>query len=456
MVEISDNEREKTDLLIIPNVEKYSTMDFDKAKEIIAEGEKAAREKIEEVKKYKDEEKFNKIKAKRMKKLNAVYIDEIKVIGSKRYSRRIVKQIIAPKLPYLFTKDDLRKKIDRLYNLGFFEKVNYSIKDSVLEINVEEAAEKELKLGFNYNSITRGELFINGTIKGFGTAGSKTSLEAILGKDESLKLQHTQYIGLINKIGVISSVEFLNIEDYVIFVNDKKVTEYNIDLANIDFMAGSFLSDRTIAGVGIKKEFIRAETQIENDLFKTNDINKEYGIVYLKYEYDSMDRKYFPKSGGAVKAKILYSAGEIGNADFTKYMVDFNKSIKINKKIVLNSGGTGEVVYGDGIPENNVPAIGGIYSRQNSIKFWGLDPSRFFSKKIGTGFTEMFYEFSPSRYCILRYNGAALEDENKNIEVVHGGGVGLGAYTAVGPIEFIISKSNKSEISTYINIGFNF
>lgn len=255
---------------------------------------------------------------------------------------------------------------------------------------------------------------------------------------------------------MISSVEFLNIEDYVIFVNDKKVTEYNIDLANIDFMAGSFLSDRTIAGVGIKKEFIRAETQIENDLFKTNDINKEYGIVYLKYEYDSMDRKYFPKSGGAVKAKILYSAGEIGNADFTKYMVDFNKSIKINKKIVLNSGGTGEVVYGDGIPENNVPAIGGIYSRQNSIKFWGLDPSRFFSKKIGNGFTEMFYEFSPSRYCILRYNGAALEDENKNIEVVHGGGVGLGAYTAVGPIEFIISKSNKSEISTYINIGFNF
>lgn len=456
LVEISDKEREKTNMLIIPDVERYSTMDFNKAKEIIEAGEKSARAKIEEIKKLRDEFKFNEIKSKQVKRLRAVYIEKIVVKGVKKDKERVIKKIISPKIPSVFTREELKKNIDKLYNLGFFEKINYTIKGSELEISVEESPEKELKLGFNYNSNTRGEIFINFAVKGFGNAGSKTSIETVLGKDESLKLQHTQYAGVINKIGFISSIEISNIENYSLFLNEKKVNEYNIYNANLDFMAGSFLSNRRIAGIGIKKEFLYAKSEIESEEILKHDINKKYGTLYFKYEYDSMDRKYFPKSGGYLQGKVIFSAKELGNADFTKYLIEFNKTFKIGEKMILNAGGTGEVVYGEDIPENEIPAIGGIYSRQNSINFYGIEPSRYFSNKIGMGFAEIFYEFSPSRFFIARYNGAARENEENQLKIIHGVGVGIGAFTAVGPIEIIISQGNKDDIGAYINIGYTF
>jgi hypothetical protein len=88
LVEITDKEREKADMLIVPDVEKFSTMDFAKVVEIIAAGENVAREKIEEIRKYRDEDKFNKIKSKRLKKLCAIYIDKIEVTGTKRYNKK--------------------------------------------------------------------------------------------------------------------------------------------------------------------------------------------------------------------------------------------------------------------------------------------------------------------------------------------------------------------------------
>lgn len=462
LVDVTDKERENLDLLIIPQLDNYSTTDFGKVPEIIAAGEKAAREKIEEIRKYSDEEKFNKIKANKLTTVSYIYVNAIEIKGNNRHNKNLIEKIIAVKLPALLTKEDLTNMMEKLYSLGFFSKVNYNITGSTLEIKVEEAAAKELKLGFNYNSITQGDFFVNGVIKNFGPSGSKTVLEAILGKDEMIKIQNTQYIGFVNKLGFINKLGFVisgeasNIEDYTFYANDKRVAKYDVFLSNINFMVGSFLSNKRSLGLGIKKEFLTAESQIETDLSINQKINKEYVELYFDYDYDSMDNKYFPKEGSAIKGELLYSDEELGNADFIKYSLQFSKVYKLSNKIHLNTGLEGAIVYGDNIPETNIPAIGGIYNRQKSMIFWGLEPSRYFSNKIGLCFGEIFYEFSPSKYILLRYNGAAREDEENNTSIIHGAGIGIGASTLVGPVEFILSVSNKNKVIPYVNIGFTF
>ena len=62
-------------------------------------------------------------------------------------------------------------------------------------------------------------------------------------------------------------------------------------------------------------------------------------------------------------------------------MIELNKTFKISKRLVLNAGGNVEVVYGNNVPENYTPAIGGIYSRQNSIKFWAKISRLWFWRK---------------------------------------------------------------------------
>ncbi len=455
LVEATDEERKYVDMLILPRVENFSTTDFKKSKEIIAEGEKAARLNIEELRKYKNEKLYNIIKEKRLKKMKVVYIDKIEIIGTKKYNKKVIKQVIAPKLPFLYSSEDLNRRIEKLYSLGFFEKINYNINNSILEIKVEESAEKELKLGFNYNSTTRGELFFNGIIKGFGTSGSKTGIDIVLGKDEDIKLHHTQYSGVINKIGFIASAEYSNTEDFAYYFNDKKVSEYEVKLFILDFMAGNFISDRTMAGIGLKREFLASQSEIYNDTVIPK-LNKNYGEIYVKYMYDSLDNIYFPKEGIRINGEIGYGEKQIGNCDFTNYKLELNKVFKLNKKLVFNVGGKGNIVYGEDIPEDKNPSMGGIYSRQNSLEFWGLEPSRYLANKIGVASAECFYEFSPSRYLIIRYNEAFLEEGKRKYDIIYGGGIGVGANTAVGPIKILLSKSNHDELSLYLNVGYNF
>lgn len=104
-----------------------------------------------------------------------------------------------------------------------------------------------------------------------------------------------------------------------------------------------------------------------------------------------------------------------------------------------------------------MPTLGGVYSRQNSTTFWGLNPSDYLSDRIISGFSEMYYEFKPYRYIVLRYNQAHLSTNILNsTKDIYGGGIGLGVKTPVGPVQFILSKSNKRDLVGYLNVGYNF
>lgn len=50
----------------------------------------------------------------------------------------------------------------------------------------------------------------------------------------------------------------------------------------------------------------------------------------------------------------------------------------------------------------------------------------------------------------------AVTVNNKIGLVLSGGGVGIGLKTPIGPIQFILSRSNKEDLMGYLNIGYNF
>ena len=103
------------------------------------------------------------------------------------------------------------------------------------------------------------------------------------------------------------------------------------------------------------------------------------------------------------------------------------------------------------------PALGGVYNRQNSIPFWGLNPSEYLSDKIISGFGELLYEWKPYRYYVLRFNYASLNPNSTyNQKDIFGGGIGISVKTPIGPLQFILSQSNKQDLMGYLNIGYNF
>lgn len=455
-VEATEEARKKVNVLLLPNIDKYDVLSFEKAKEIIEEGEKAAREQVEEIRKLKNEEKFSEIRVKKIEKIDRFTIEKISIVGNKNFEDETIEKMINIKLPAQLSREDLSKLMEKIYNLRFFDKVDYKISENELIIKVTEVTDKELKIGFNYNDFSKGEFYIKGVGKGLGYFGNKSSAEILIGKDESFKLQNTWYIGSINKFGYSISAEYSNLENVGIFINEEKKLEYNVNLLNVDFMLGNFLSNSQMMGVGIKREYFSAKQSILSDL-NVEKYKENYNLIYLKYLYDSLDNKYFPKKGSYLNAEVQYSDKNFGDLDFIKYDLKFNKPLKINNRISLNLGGEGTAIEGDNYALYYVPRLGGFYNRQNSIPFWGIETSSQINERISMGYVELFYEFKPRMYLMLRYNEAFLkENEICNKDFLRGGGIGFGVKSPLGPIQFILATGSKEDVISYLNIGYNF
>lgn len=455
-VDVTDIEKTKVDLLINPDISKYNIFSFGNIKEIIDEGEKATYLKLDEIRKFRNEEKYNSIHEKRLKIIEEVEIESIEIVGSKNVSENNIKKMINLKLPAKLSIKDLNSIVDKLYSLRIFSKVNYKVIGKTLKFKVEDSTDKELKLGLNYNDSTKADIFAKFIKKDF--YGNKSSVELSLGKDEQLKLENTWYIGPINKMGLSLKSNYLNIEDYTLMTKLEKSLNFNVNLINFDLMLGTFLSNKQIIGLGIKKELLEINS---GDLDSKNEFENyetNYEILYFKYIYDSLDDKYFPKKGLYIEGLSNYYFKDDENKfKFSNYKLKINKPLKINNELSLNIGIEKNYANTENISPIYYPSIGGNYSRQNSVIFWGLNPSQYLSQNILSSSLELLYEWKPYRYGVLRINYANIEAKsNYEDEYLLGGGIGLGVKTPFGPIQLILSRSNEENIVTYLNIGYNF
>lgn len=457
-VDITKIEKSRVDILLSPRTEDYSIFSFSKAKEIIDEGERVARERINEFKELQNISKFEEKEKRKIKQIEKIELNDLKILGSKRISTETLEKIVNLSLPNELEEKDINNIIDKLYNLNIFDKVNYKIKGRSLEIIVEEKAEAEIKLGFNYNETTKGDIFVKFSRTGTNFMGNKMSLEALLGKDDALRMKSTWYIGPTNKFGWSLGANYANVEDYPLISNGIRLQDFNVDSLNLDFMIGTFLSNSQLFGFGIKKEYINIESKTLTTYNELAKYKNNYEIIYVKYLHDSRDDKYFPSEGVYVEALMNNYLGErIDDFSFANYKFKVDVPLVISDKNILSLGGEKHYIDEKNMSPIYIPTLGGIYSRQNSVTFWGLNPSEYISNNFSVIHGELKYEWKPFRYFIVRYNQAFLNPTEFNREKsIIGGGVGFEIKTPLGPIQLIASQSNKNSIMAYLNIGYNF
>jgi len=457
-VDVTNLEKKKIGILVLPDINQYNIFSFSKAKEIIDAGEKAAREKINELKKLRNKEKFEYIKSKKLETNNNFLIENINISGNKKLDANMIFKMLGLELPRQMKVEDFNEIIDNLYNSRLFSKVNYKVIGTTLDIKVEEQFDNELKVGFNYNDTTKGELFLKIINKGSKLYGNKSSLEFLLGKDEVIKLQNMWYVGPIKKLGISLNTNYSNVENYALIVNKNKISDYNVSILSLDLMLGSFLSNSQMLALGIKKEYLDIESNTINVNNELNEAKLDYALVYFKYLLDTIDDKYYPKEGAYFEGQLNYYSGDnLKKLEFSNYKLKFNKPIKLSENLILNVGA--EKIQTDKVYNSPayVPALGGMYNRQNSIIFWGLHPSEYRTDQIFAGFGEFLYKLDSTKYIVTRINYASLNPYEKyTANSIFGGGIGIGIKTPIGPIQLILSQSNKEDLMGYLNLGYNF
>jgi NTE family protein len=513
----TQEQRLLTDVLVVPDIEGFSSSEFTRGKELIAIGEKAGRIMLPELKELADLQRQYEAEKREPVPLQVVdkmRITKIEINGLKKVSRNLVlgKLIINP--PMWVTREELAQDIDRLYASNFFERVTYQIKlpenpipgdnEYTLVINVVEASGIFIKVGLNYDSDMNAAVLANITMRNIAGEGSKLSIDARLSDNYGLMVEYGLHTGLRKPgIGIKAALHF---DKYSIntYNNTGGIeSRYNYYNYGADFGFEATIINYAILGAAVQKDLTNIMANIAPDDPKQKDIE---GLNYYAYlMFDNLDRTFYPRSG-----LVLYGEAKCLTDDlpmmknrqefktFMKYTAKVKGYIPFHKRFTMFLGATGgfiqahepyyleyTVVSGLSIYRKQIPFIyqnyfGGLNTYSTGcFPFTGLNFMQISGKNViildagfqiepvndffivirgSVGRAKKTFEqlFQKKNMVISQYYGLYLPRyEHLKNDLVYGYGLTLGYNTPIGPIEVSLMRGSESnKFLFHVNIGY--
>jgi phospholipase, patatin family len=443
------------DMYMAPDLSKVEAYDFLKAKDIIAMGEKLARDHIDEIRKLSNPKKFDEIEEKRkeFRKTwkNEYDIKSVEIRGNKKYETEYFKRYLPEKLGKMNEKE-LESIVDNLYKNGDFSTVYYEIADGdKLVINVQEKAGDYLTFSSNANTedlatITVG---IQGNKTLVGTLDTRYQLKGIIADEYGINGAGTVLFGKSNKLLGVTDFEYKRdkIKNQY-FMNEK------YDFENQKFRVG--------LGLGVELNtntlfLIGGGYQI-SDVNKSLDKNMNKKIKFPYFEtsltHDSRDAINFATKGSYFKAD--YIKGSSKEAKFDTLYAKGEVNIPFGKKVTVTPSITYVTTDGDKVPETYRPKLGGFSESDYSMEFGGIPVDKLSGSSIFIGKLNLQYQINKFIFAGINGSIARISDKGFDFgkEQKENYSLGVGARLPIGPIYFGLAKSPGEGVRYIFNIGY--
>lgn len=480
MYKSMEHKYDSLDLVIKPKMKMFNVVSFDKANEIMIEGELAAREKFSQLKAiaarqvHTNDQKIDK------NQIQEFIVKQIEIEGANYYTRAY----IVGKLNLIINETtNYEKVVESINNLsatGNFENIQYQIvhedDGGIVNLKVKEhPISNFLKLGGHYDDLYKTGILLNITSKHILAKNDMLSADLILG--DNLRYNFNYFIdnGFYWSFGMKSRFNNFNA--------NVKFDEANINKINLsyeDFTNQIYL--QTVFGrkfaIGAGGEFKRIK--VFSETISSLNINGETStgklyfdrsnylnfIAYLKI--DTYDRKYFQKEGAYLDVDFRWY---MGSSDFNDNFVSFSQlKGKIGFAHTFFDKLTGHFISEAGftIGENLNRALDynvGGYGKNfinTFVPFNGYDFAALSGDSYLRSALTVRYEFLPKNYMMATANyarvGQDLFNEGRIFEETKSGYMlGYGMDTFLGPIEFNYTWSpDHKESFWYFNVGYWF
>lgn len=443
------------DLYMTPNLEKIESYDFGKVKEIIAAGEKVARDNIESIRKLSNPEKFAELEEKR-REFRKTWKDEydikyVEIRGNKKYEKKYFNKYL-PKNLGMMKKSDMEKIVNELYGNGDFSTVYYEVKNNdTLVINVQEKAGDYLTLSGNVNNEDMATVTV-------GIQGNKTINNA----DTRYRLN-----GIIaNEYGVNGSgIMAIGKDNRVLFIGN---FDFRKDIIKNQYYAGNnyeFNNRRFKAGVGLGMEISKNTLLLLGGGYEMSHVKEhmdEKESAKIRFPYleasltqDSRDSIAFPTKGTYLKAE--YTVANSKNADFNALYAKAEVNIPLGKNVTLTPGVAYITSDGEKVPETYRPKMGGFQEGYYSLAFDGIPADKIRGNSIFVGKINMQYKFSKIIFVGANASFATVSDKSYSFgkEKKESYGLGLGVRTPLGPGYVGVAKSPGEDVRYFLNFGYD-
>jgi len=401
-------------------------------------------------------------------------LEKIVIEGNDKTKEKVITREINIEPGDLFNFEKVKKSLQKIYNLGFFEDVSMKLEpgaeeDSiVLVVNVIEKNTGKFGIGAGYNSEEGIMGFTSYEENNLFGGGQKIQAKVEMGGRTTYKLSFLEpWLG-----GTPTSFGF---EAYDT-INHKEDKEEEVILAEYDeerlggrLILGRKVSDAVKLGLELKSERVTYDL-ISGTLPEDTNEGLTNSLVPT-FSYDTRDNVFEPTSGWYHSFSLEKAGGYLGgDYDFTKYNLTLRAYISTQfiedvvdissvKKITDNlSKGVLALRAMGGIADTDLPSfaayqVGGM----NTLR--GYDLGEFSGDKSLVLNVEYRFPLAENFQAVLFADWGQAWDYGESIDfedLKFGRGVGVRFDTPLGPIRLDYGISEEGEGKTYFSIGHTF
>lgn len=341
---------------------KIGTMDFGKAKDILALGEQVAHQFLEPLVQLAESQKqYNVVEmdTTKLNKTDSLYLQDIKLTLDKSKLETIVRNKIRIKDYDNISKTEINKTVDEIYGTRYFDKVFYYVENNDNEHNLIIKTEKTkkftYKLGLHYDNEMSAGIIANMTARNVLFNASRFIATVDISDNPKVRLGYQVYTG--NKGFYFSTNHFFERVKQNAFYERQSLGTYKTLFLQSDILMNYTINPNSALSSGIQFKYgnlkpmtkIAEQTELRNFFALTKQPYLNTSII-LKYAHNSFNRQVFPTKGinALVQSEFIF-AGKTSTSIHTESIkVDsfYNATIAVNDTTIKHNFNPYYKLYG--------------------------------------------------------------------------------------------------------------
>ncbi|WP_457744480.1 patatin-like phospholipase family protein [Sulfurimonas sp.] len=465
----------KKDILLIPNVSKFTALDADKYKEIIQKGVDIAIQNEKKLQKLSlSAQKYKKYQILHRHKYNYNYtqpiIDEIKIINTTYISDEYIRNKIHQKIGSKLDAKLLRENLTHLYHMTIFDSVDYRVKKldgkNILVIKTLPSWDNHGEIRFaigledDFTGHSAYSLKAGYTMFGLNELGGEWKSDFEIGRNQKAYTEFFQPLDTMQRYYIKPSLVYESVTD-IFTTNAKGNQEIFSSRKGGTFAFGSHIGTDYEFEVGSSI----FEDKIQVDAIETLSNTYHTMPIYFQVKVDNLDNVNFPKVG--VKSRLRWTKEmNAWGSDYNYEQIYFDIEKPIN---FYSNNITMFVKYGNTYKKNDdMTRLSGTFRLGGLFNLSGYAPYSFIGDNVALGVLKYTYELKDGGFFgtlnAPLYAGFSLETgqtwmsgENINFDTFHKSAtLYIAADTFLGPFYFAYGFSENAKQSAYLYLGEKF
>ncbi|WP_162144106.1 patatin-like phospholipase family protein [Sporocytophaga myxococcoides] len=504
-----DVERQKkmVDLLIEPDLNRFSVGDFPKAEAIIKVGRAKGDSVRTALLALKDS--LNALypgefeRTVQLPKRPSFSFAEIEVRGLKTYSSSYVIGSLGLECGKPISCEELDKAINQLMGTLNFRKINYEMdfgedpSENSLIIHVIESSRYTAKLDFNYNTFFKTSFIFKFTAKNLFLQNSRFYTNLSIGDNLRARSQYGKYFGLkrLSQLNLFGTFDQYDVPTTLAIGNVLSISRLSkMNTYSVGLELQRKIANEASAHIGIQNEYSNMRNLVNSANIATYVQSRNFA-AYFMLRLNTLNAVNYPSRGWKIYAsasqvfnyryRMANEAGvDIGlvlpdlplskqdiKSSFQQVYASIQNYLPLSRTTTLTSSGFAGFTYNTDLTLSHFYGLGGMRENfQRNIPFVGIKEfghrlSPFLMNNVVNVQLGVQQQLFKVLYIIPRVNVATagqrinqftLSDTDPE-HFLWGYGITVGFNSPAGPIEMSVFKSNQQQdFLLYINIGYSF